>query len=122
MEIPKTILLVEDAEPLNHAIIFKVKQYGCNIISTANAEEALKVLETDNTIDIVWLDIFLPKMNGIEFLKEIRRRGIDKKVVICVMSDNEEFKDAAKELGVVDYLIKSSYELDDLVNKVIAYA
>lgn len=122
---PKTILLLEDDSALNRAIVLKLEQKGHSVISTIRAEEALEVLNTQHpTIDIVWLDLLLPGMNGIEFLFEVRKNPDykDIKVVICSVSGREESKSIARELGVSDYLVKSDYELESLVEKVISYA
>lgn len=121
----KTILLLEDDSALNRAIVLKLEQKGHRVILTIRAEEALLVLNTQHpTIDIVWLDLLLPGMNGIEFLSEVRKNPDykDIKVVICSVSGREESKSIARELGVSDYLVKSDYELSTLVEKVISYA
>lgn len=120
----KTILLVEDDKALNRAVTFKLEQKGHRVISTLRAEEALEVLKKESgAIDLIWLDILLPGMNGIEFLAEIRKRdeGRSKKVVICSVSGRADSKGVAFELGVVDYLVKSDYDLNTLVDKVLSY-
>lgn len=122
---PKTILLLEDDAPLNRAIKMKLEQKGHRVISTMRAEEALEVLNSEHpSIDIIWLDLLLPGMNGIEFLAEVRKNPDykDLKVVICSVSGREESKGIARELGVSDYLVKSDYELETLIEKVLSYA
>lgn len=121
----KTILLLEDDSALNRAITLKLEQKGHQVISTMRAEEALEVLNSEHPpIDIIWLDLLLPGMNGVEFLSEIRKNPEykDIKVVICSVSGREESKGIARELGVLDYLVKSDYELDALTEKVLTYA
>ncbi|MBI5077797.1 MAG: response regulator [Candidatus Yonathbacteria bacterium] len=121
----KTVLLLEDDKALNRAIVLKLEQGGNRVISTMRAEEALEVLNTEHPkIDIIWLDLLLPGMNGIEFLAEIRKKPEykDLKVVICSVSGREESKGVARELGVVDYLVKSDYDLNTIVGKVLSYA
>ncbi len=119
---PKTILLLEDDHALNRAITLKLEQKGHHVISTMRAEDALGVLNSEHpAIDIVWLDLLLPGMNGIEFLAEVRKKDEYKnlKVVICSVSGREESKGIASELGAVDYLVKSDYSLDTLIEKVL---
>lgn len=121
----KTILLLEDDNALNRAIVLKLEQKGHRVISTARAEDALEVLHSEHSnIDVIWLDLLLPGMNGIEFLAEVRKNPAykDIKVVICSVSGREESKVIARELGVSDYLVKSDYELETLVEKVLSYA
>lgn len=122
---PKTILLLEDDTALNRAIVLKLGQKGHHVISTVRAEEALSILNAEHPpINIIWLDLLLPGMNGIEFLSEVRKnpKYKDIKVVICSVSGREESKGIARELGVLDYLVKSDYELDTLTEKVLSYA
>lgn len=121
----KTILLLEDDVALNRAIMLKLEQKGHRVISTMRAEDALEVLNSEHpTIDVIWLDLLLPGMNGIEFLAEVRKNPAykDIKVVICSVSGREESKAIARELGVSDYLVKSDYQLEALVEKVVSYA
>ena len=122
---PKIVLLLEDDTALNRAIVLKLEQKGHNVISTLRAEDALEVLKSQHpNIDVVWLDLLLPGMNGMEFLAEVRKNPDykDIKVVICSVSGREESKVIARELGVSDYLVKSEYELDTLAEKVLSYA
>ena len=121
----KTVLLLEDDAALNRAITLKLEQKGHRVISTMRAEEALEVLNSEHPeINIIWLDLLLPGMNGIEFLAKLRNNPDykDMKVVICSVSGREESRGIARELGVVDYLVKSDYDLEDLIEKVLSYA
>lgn len=119
----KTILLVEDDKALNRAVTFKLQQKGHTVISTLSSEEAFEALRSKPEIDLIWLDILLPGMNGIDFLIELRTRpeGKNKKVVICSVSGGAESKEVAMNLGVVDYLVKSDYDLNNLVETVVGY-
>ena len=121
----KVILLVEDDKALNRAVVFKLEQQGHKVFSTIRAEDALDILKYNYTeIDIIWLDLLLPGMNGIEFLAEIRKHEDFKniKVVICSVSERGESREIARELGVMDYLVKSDYEITALIDKVLSYA
>lgn len=121
----KTILLVEDDVALNRAITLKLKQNGHQVFSVMRAEDAFEILKTEYAnIDIIWLDLLLPGMNGIDFLAEIRKVDNYKnmKVVICSVSGKEESKEIARALGIVDYLVKSDYDINTLVKKISSYA
>ncbi|SDL92447.1 Response regulator receiver domain-containing protein [Catalinimonas alkaloidigena] len=79
-----------------------------------NGEEALAMLRGGGaeTIDplpsLIMLDINMPKMNGIEFLQELRQDPALKhiKVFIMTTSDHEEDRSAAQELGISGYIVK----------------
>lgn len=121
----KVFLLVEDDKALNRAVVFKLQQKGHVVISTTTAEEALAVLKDHyKEIDIVWLDILLPGMNGLEFLELLRKQPEykDLKVVICSVSERIGKGTSIVELGVLSSLIKSDYTIEDLVEKIASFA
>ncbi len=120
----KIILLVEDDKALNRAVTFKLEQRGYTVISTMRGEQALLELKKDPHIDVVWLDYLLPGMNGIEFLEELRKNDETKDitVVICSVTEKNGSEKAGRKLGISDYLIKSDYDLETLINKVTSYA
>ena len=114
----KTILVVEDDKALNQAVVFKLKRKGYNPVSVFTAEDAMKVLEEGaDKIDFIWLDILLPGMSGLDFLKLVRenKKLKDKKVAIVSVSGGYEKQKEAENLGVVDYIIKSNYDLNDII-------
>ena len=117
---PKRILVIEDDRALNRAITFKLGRKGYEAISVFSAEDGLKVLEQGEPVDFIWLDLLLPGMNGFDFLKTIRdsQELRNKRVVVVSASGNEESERQAKDLGVVAYIVKSDYNLDDIVDRV----
>lgn len=117
----KTILVVEDNVALSEAITLKLKKEGYNVIPALNAEKAIEVLEKDKKdVDFIWLDILLPGMNGLDFLKYIRgNEGLkDKKVAIVSVSGGIESKEKGLALGIVDYIVKSELRLEDIIKRV----
>lgn len=121
----KIILLIEDDKALNRAVVFKLEQEGYKVFSVLNAKDAFPVLKDHHReIDIIWLDYLLPGMNGLEFLAEMHKNEDykDIKVVICSVSTcNEMMQAMVKKFNVADYLIKSDYSIDTLVEKVVAH-
>ena len=117
---PKRILVIEDDRALNRAITFKLGRKGYEAISVFSAEDGLKVLEQGEPVDFIWLDLLLPGMNGFDFLKTIRdsQELRNKRVVVVSASGNEESERQAKDLGVVAYIVKSDYNLDDIIDRV----
>lgn len=117
----KTILVVEDDKALNQAVVLKLKKRGYNPVSVFTAEDAMKVLENGaSKIDFIWLDLLLPGMSGMDFLRLVRedQKLKDKKVAIVSVSGGYEKQKEAKDLGVVDYIIKSNYNLNDIIEMV----
>lgn len=125
LENRKIILIIEDEVVLNHAITLMLEKKGYRVISTMRAEDALEVLDSEHPdIFVTWLDILLPGMGGLDFLAKVRKddKYKDMKVVVCSVVEEENTIDAARRLGVSDYLIKGDYGLGTLVGKVLSYA
>lgn len=115
----KTVLVVEDEPALQEAVKIKLEKEGVNVLTADTGEDAIIILET-NKPDLVWLDILLPCINGIEVLEKIRENPKLKNlpaVIVSVSGGQEKIK-RAFSLGVVDYLIKSEYTIDVIIGKV----
>ena len=120
----KVILLIEDDKALNRAANFKLEQKGYRVFPVFAAEEAFLILgDHYKEIDIIWLDILLPGMNGLDFLKALREhRNYDRlKVVICSVSGRTNDKEELYNLNVSDYLVKSDYSIEGLVEKISSF-
>lgn len=115
----KTILVIEDERPLNAAIKMKLESRGFRVFTALLAEEGFEILKKEN-IDLVWLDLRLPKMSGLEFLELLRNDPAlkDKKVVVVSVSASEESERRARELGIEDYIIKSGFKFEDIIQRV----
>lgn len=115
----KTILLIEDESALREAIRVKVEKEGIELWMAETGEQGLAVLK-EKKPDLIWLDILLPGMNGLEVLKRIRedKKTKDQPVIVISVSAGQEKIKQAFNLGVIDYLIKSEYTLDEIVRKV----
>lgn len=114
-----TICLVEDDLELQHAIQFKLKREGFEVLAVASGEEAFKILES-HQVNLIWLDLLLPGMGGMQFLDLLRKnpKYRDQPVIIAsVLSDPDRIKKAF-ELNVIDYVVKSQANLEDAVTKV----
>lgn len=109
----KHILLIEDDEA-DQAIFSIVLQsispkLTCTILD--DAEDALRKLETaEVSADVIFLDIRMPGMTGLEFLKELRKNDTLKQMPVVTMSGlpNEQDARESKELGARDFIVKPS--------------
>ena len=102
-----TVLIVED-DPM---VGFINKQYlnnigDINVLGPVYEEDEIISLLEREKIDLILLDVFLPKKNGIELLKEIRSRKFFVDVIIISAANNAEDLKEAFAYGVIDYLIK----------------
>lgn len=117
------ILVVEDDKALNKAIVLKLKKHGYSIVSVFNAEDGLAALREQQDIKLIWLDVLLPGMNGFSFLELVKSDPElrEKKVVIVSVSGGREASEKARAMGAADYLLKSAYDLDELIAKVVVH-
>lgn len=115
----KKMLVVEDNESLCNVMADTFTDEGFDVKKAHDGEEGLK-LAKELKPDIILLDLLMPKKDGMELLKELREEPDGDKILVIVLtnSDSSEHVFNLMNLGVTDYLIKSDWELSDLVKKV----
>jgi len=113
------ILLVEDDQDLQTMMETKLDSWGFAAQVATTGEEALKALRKGG-FKLVLLDLLLPGINGFEVLEEIKKDPKIKNIPVLIFSNlgNDGDVQKGKELGAVDYLIKSETDLGDLVERV----
>lgn len=101
------ILVVDDNRMNRIKISRSVQRFGHSIVMAANGQKALEALKNES-FDLVLLDIFMPVMDGFEFLIQMKRDPTWKPIPVIVISALEELDNVMKciELGAVDYLPK----------------
>jgi DNA-binding response OmpR family regulator len=115
----KIILMVEDDEVLLRALYLVFHEGGFTIATATDGETALRMAERTKP-DIILLDLLLPKMNGFEFLKNIKANANLRATPVIVLSNLGDEGDIkkAKDLGARDYFIKADTDLSVLKDKV----
>ena len=84
-----------------------------------NGVDALAKMEEFHP-DLVVLDIRMPEMDGIEFLRELKRRNHGSQIPVLISSNFSDMDKISEglELGVKGYVIKSDYSLDNIIKRV----
>lgn len=103
----KTLIVDDDNIVRTFMVKLIINKFGYDVVQAGNGIEALKVLEHDDP-DIVFLDISMPLMNGIEFLSTVRNHAKYKNlpiVAITAHSDKATVKQLV-DLGIQDYILK----------------
>ena len=115
----KTVLIVEDDEILLRALYLLFHDGNYTIASASDGETALKMTERLKP-DIVVLDLLMPKMNGFDYLRNIKANANLKNIPIIVLSNlgDKDDIEKAKNLGADDYFIKADTNLATLFDKV----
>ena len=111
----KTILIIDDDKKLNNLLSDYLSKFGFKVTTVTHPDEGLKILKRELP-DIIILDIMLPKMDGFEVCKEIRK---EYSVPIIMLTARGEVTDriVGLELGADDYLPKP-FEPRELVARI----
>lgn len=104
------ILIVEDNFFLQKALEEKLSNFSDIIIKdiAQNGEEALAILEKNHVVDLILMDIEMPKMNGIKATEIIKSKYPQIKIVIITVFDNDENIFNAIKAGADGYLLKET--------------
>ena len=114
------ILVVEDEKKINDVIVKTLKKEKYGVDSCFDGEEALDYIFSVE-YDIILLDIMLPKKDGFEVLKSMRKKGIKTPVLFLTARDQIEDRVRGLDLGADDYLVKP-FDLEELTARIYALA
>jgi DNA-binding response OmpR family regulator len=116
------ILLVEDDPVLSKMYTEKFKFEGFNVLSAGNGVDGLK-MALSQKVDLILLDLMLPRLSGNELLAKLREDPKGKDITVIALTNLAEQgeKDRAMQLGAKEYLIKAMQTPEEVVNKVKAY-
>ncbi|MFH1402360.1 MAG: response regulator [Patescibacteria group bacterium] len=115
----KRILIIEDERMISRALEDTLKFEGFEIISAENGSDGLKLALAERP-DLIVLDIVLPKMNGMDMLKRLKENEDCKDIPVLILSNlsgKEKIIEAFKK-GVDEYMVKSDYQIQDVVDKI----
>jgi CheY-like chemotaxis protein len=119
----KTIMIVEDDAFVADIYQTKVSQEGFAVVMADNGREALKKLEDGAKPDLILLDILMPYMDGLTFLKKRNQNENWKQIptiLLTNLSQKEEI-DEGFSLGAKDYIIKSHFTPSEVMDKINKY-
>lgn len=105
IRIPAKVLIVDDERDFVEMFSLRLKESGEKVFTAYSGQECLARLEKEN-IDVVVLDIKMPGMDGIETLKEIKKRFPIVEVILLTGHGTIETAVAGMKMGAYDYLLK----------------
>ena len=103
----KRLLLVEDEPGLVVTLTDRLTREGYAVEHSADGESALE-RAASRTFDLVLLDVMLPRMNGFDVLRELRRRGVETPVIVLTARGQLVDKVVGLKLGADDYVTSRS--------------
>ncbi len=116
----KKILLIEDEEIMIGLLKRKLIKEGYEVSIARDGEDGLKKMKEINP-NLVLLDIIMPKMGGFEVMEEMGKDEELKKIPVIVISNSGQPVeiDKAQKLGARDWLIKTEFDPQEVIDKVI---
>src|SRR5947208_4374257 len=104
MQEPATILLVDDEDAVQKLLTYPLEHEGFRVVQARDGEEALRRFEHEQ-IDLVVLDLMLPKLDGLEVCRRLRATS-SVPIIMLTARDDELDKVIGLELGADDYITK----------------
>ena len=115
----KQILLVEDDRFLRRACAAGLRQRGWTVLTAVDGEEALRMVQSER-IDLVLLDMLMPKLHGLDVMRALKAEERTQSIPVLVLSNSSRERDVQEimKLGAVGYLVKANLSLQELGNRV----
>jgi len=117
----KKILIIEDEEILLNLLKNKLSEIGYEIFTSVDGQEGLEAIK-EIVPDLILLDIVMPKMGGFELMEKMQEDDSIKNIPVVIISNSGQpvELDRAKQLGAKDWLIKTEFDPQEVVEKVVA--
>ena len=111
----RRILLVEDDRFLRRAAEASLKRRGFIVLTAADGEEALRIAAAE-PLDLILLDLILPRLPGFEVLRNLKGQVQTASIPVIVLSNLGQDSDVqqATALGAQSYFVKANLSLDEL--------
>ena len=118
----KIILVVDDDPTVIELYKRMFKNYGLDVLVARDGDKGLKMIKEQKP-DFVILDIRMPKLDGIEVMKEVRKDASTKDTPVLILTnyDLEEYRREIAKLGVVDFVTKIGIDPSALVRRVMDF-
>jgi len=116
----KKILLIEDEEIMINLLQKKLTQEGYEVAVARDGQEGLKAMK-EAMPDLILLDVIMPKMGGFEVMEEMQKDEALKSIPVIIVSNSGQpvELDQAKKLGAKDWLIKTEFDPQEVIDKVV---
>lgn len=116
----KSILIVEDEELLQEAIIAKLEKDGYRPVGARTVEQALDFLNTFGAVDAIWLNHYLPGQTGLDFTPVLRHNPQWAKIPVFLVTNTvqPEIINEYIKLGVAQYYVKMLTRLETIISRI----
>ncbi|MCX8011551.1 MAG: sigma 54-interacting transcriptional regulator, partial [Desulfobacterota bacterium] len=111
----KRILIVDDEANMGHMLAQILKKEGYETNTAYNGQVALKLIE-DNLFDLILCDVRMPVMGGLEFLKQVKEKGLAIPIIMMSAYSTVDLAVEAMKSGAADYISKP-FKPDEILLK-----
>lgn len=103
----KSILIVDDSQSVRKMVEFALKSRRYEVVVADDGQEALDLLPT-KPLSLIILDINMPRLDGLSFLKIVREKDsyADLPILMLTTEGQDSDRDKAMSLGATDYMVK----------------
>lgn len=112
----QTILIVDDEPDIRMTIETRLTANGYQVITAEDGEEGLKKMQ-ESTVDLAIIDIYMPKMDGYAFYKELKKDKKTASIPILILSARSQLEGPFRAVGADSFLAKP-FEAKDLLGQV----
>lgn len=114
----KNILIIEDDEFFRELMRKKLLSKDFNVFEAIDGEKGIEAMKAKKP-DLVLLDLLLPNIDGFEVLLKVKTDPAISLIPIMILSNLGQQEDIERglKLGAVDYLIKSQFDIDQIIEK-----
>ena len=111
----KKVLVIDDSALIHQMYKMVLMRYRCEIVNALNGQDGLDKLEKHPDVSLILLDINMPVMNGIEFIKKVKELGKYNDIPIIMVSTEGKEEDTMRglALGAKGY-VKKPFQPSDL--------
>lgn len=103
------VIIVDDSSTMRQLVRMALRPAGYDIVEAVDGQDGLEKVTQDPSIDLMILDVNMPKMNGVELAESLSASGHIKaglKVVMLTTEGHAELVDRAKQAGAKGWLVK----------------
>lgn len=113
------ILVVEDEKPMARALELKLQHSGFEVLVANDGQTALDIMQKEK-IDLILLDLMIPKIDGFGVIHALRERKSKTPIFVTTNLSQEDDAKKVKELGAAGYFVKSDTPINKLVDHIVA--
>ena len=113
------VLIIEDESALLFALKAELTHSGYEVSAALSGEEGANKAMTEKPA-VILLDLLLPEMSGFEVMERLQSNDDTKDIPVIVVSNlaDSDNVERSKKLGAIDYLIKTDYSLERIVERI----